>query len=132
MCAIKIMESIWGSTTFVVNIYDNIGALRLATIRPEAVKSRWKQVHLMSRLSGVYQSMESGMSFGACLRTPEYQETVANLNNTSKSQRKTGFTSRTYYDIISILIGNNKYNINRNIVLARNTRRINILSYIIL
>ena len=57
MCAIKIMESITGITTLVVNSCDNISSLRRATIHPEAVKSIWKQVDLISRLSDVYQSM---------------------------------------------------------------------------
>ena len=42
MGAIEMMESILGSTTFVVNICDKIVALRQATIHPEAVKYRWK------------------------------------------------------------------------------------------
>ena len=50
MCAIKIMEYILGSTTLVVNSCDNISALRRATIHPEPVKLRWKQVDLISRL----------------------------------------------------------------------------------
>ena len=61
MCVIKIMVSILGSTTLVVNICDNISALRQATVHPEVVKSIWKQVDIISRLSDVYQSMKSGM-----------------------------------------------------------------------
>ena len=37
MCAIKIMKSILGSTTLVVNRCYNISALRQAKIHPEAV-----------------------------------------------------------------------------------------------
>ena len=62
MCNIKILESIVNSTTRVVNNYNYISALRRATIHPEAVKSRWKQLDLNSRLSDVYHSMESLMS----------------------------------------------------------------------
>ena len=56
------MESILVSTTLVVNIYDNISALRRATINPEAVKLIWNQVDLISRLSDFYQSMDYSMS----------------------------------------------------------------------
>ena len=62
MCTIDIMESILGSTALVKNICNNISARRQATIHPEAVKSRWKQVDLTSCLSDFYQSMDSGMS----------------------------------------------------------------------
>ena len=62
MCAIKIMESILGSTILVVNRCDNISTPRQAKIHPETVKSRRKQVDLISSLSDVYQSMDSGMS----------------------------------------------------------------------
>ena len=48
---IKIMVSIFCSTTLVVNSCDNISALRKASIHLEAVKSRWKQADLISRLS---------------------------------------------------------------------------------
>ena len=48
-----------GSTTLVVNSYDNKSALIRAKIHPEAVKMRWKQVDLISRLSDVYQSLYS-------------------------------------------------------------------------
>ena len=61
MCTIKIMESIVGSTTLVVNVCNNISALKWSTIHPEAVELTWKQVDLISRLSDVYQSMDSGM-----------------------------------------------------------------------
>ena len=62
MCMIKIMQSILGITPHVVNSCNYISALRQAKIHPEAVKSRWKQVDLISRLSDVYQSMYSSMS----------------------------------------------------------------------
>ena len=62
MCAIEIMEPILGSTTLVVNRYNNISALRKATIHPEAVKFISKQVYLISHLSDVYQSIDSGVS----------------------------------------------------------------------
>ena len=62
MCAVETMESILGITTLIVNTCDNTSTLRLATIHPEAVKSRWKQVDLTSCLSDFYQSMDSGMS----------------------------------------------------------------------
>ena len=62
MCVIRIMVSILGSTTLLFNSCNNISALRRATIHPEAVKYRWKQVDLISRLYYVYQSMDSGMS----------------------------------------------------------------------
>ena len=62
MFAIKIIKSIAGSTTLVVNRCDNIRALRRATIQPEGVKLRWKQIDLISHLSDVYQSMDSIMS----------------------------------------------------------------------
>ena len=55
MCAIKIMEFILGITTLLLNSCDNIITLRQVTIRWEAVKLRWKQVDLLSRLSGIYQ-----------------------------------------------------------------------------
>ena len=61
MWAIKIIESILVSTTLVINSYDNISSLRRTTIHTEAVKLRWKQVDLISRLSDVYQSMDSGV-----------------------------------------------------------------------
>ena len=47
MYAIKIMECIVGRTTLVVNSCNNISAVRLATIHPEAVKLRWKHVDLI-------------------------------------------------------------------------------------
>ena len=62
MCTIKTMEAILGSTTLVVNSCNNINVLRQATIHPEEVKPRWKKVDLISRLSDVYQSIDSGMS----------------------------------------------------------------------
>ena len=62
MCAIEIMESILGSTTLVITSWNIIMALSKAKIHPEAVKSIWKQVHLISRLYDVYQSMEFCMS----------------------------------------------------------------------
>ena len=62
MCAIKIMEYILIRTTLVVNSCNNINVLRQATIHPEEVKPIWKKVDLISRLSDVYQSIESGMS----------------------------------------------------------------------
>ena len=45
-----------------VNSCDKISALRQATIHPEAVKSIWKQVDIISRLSDLYQSIDSRMS----------------------------------------------------------------------
>ena len=54
ICGIEIIESIVGSTTLVVNICDNLSALRQETIHPEAVKSILKQVDLISCLYGVY------------------------------------------------------------------------------
>ena len=62
MCAIEIIKSVLGSTTLVVNRCDNTSALRQATLHPEAVKSRWKQVDLISRLPDVYKSTDSDMS----------------------------------------------------------------------
>ena len=62
MCAIKIMESAVGSTTLVVNRCNKISSLIQAIIHPEAVKSIWKQLDLISRIFDVYNSMESGMS----------------------------------------------------------------------
>ena len=62
MCAVETMESILGITTLIVNTCDNTSTLRLATIHPEAVKSRWKQVDLILLLSDVYQSIDSSMS----------------------------------------------------------------------
>ena len=56
------MEFIVGSTTLVVNSFNNISTFRRATIHLEAVKLLWKQVDLISRLSDVYQSMDYGMS----------------------------------------------------------------------
>ena len=61
MYAIEIMEFILGSTTLVVNICDNTSTIRQAKIRPELVESIWKEEDLISHLSDVYQSMESGM-----------------------------------------------------------------------
>ena len=61
MCAIKIMESILGGP-LVINSCDKISILRQASIYPEAVKSIWKQLDLISRIFDVYNSMESGMS----------------------------------------------------------------------
>ena len=55
------MESILGSTTLMVNRCDNISALRLAPIHPEAVKSWWKQADLISCLSSAYPYIESVM-----------------------------------------------------------------------
>ena len=60
MSSIKIMEPILGSATLVVKSCDNISSLIRATIHPEAVKPRWKQVYHISRLSDVYQSMDPG------------------------------------------------------------------------
>ena len=62
MCTIKIMEYILGSTKLVVNICDKMRSLRRATIHPEALMHIWKQVDLISRLSDVQYSMDSGMS----------------------------------------------------------------------
>ena len=62
MCAIEITEFIFGRTTLVVNSCDNIRTLRRASIHPEAVKLRWKQVELITCLSDAYQSIDSGMS----------------------------------------------------------------------
>ena len=62
MYAIKIMECIVGRTTLVVNSCNNINTIRRATIHPEAVTLRRKQVDLISRLSDAYQSINSGMS----------------------------------------------------------------------
>ena len=61
MCAIEIMECILGSPTLVVNIFDNMSALRRATIHQEVVKSLWKQADLISQKSGAYHSIDSGM-----------------------------------------------------------------------
>ena len=61
MYAIEIMESVFGITTLVANSREKISALRQASIHPEAVKSRWKQVHIISRLSDAFHSIESGM-----------------------------------------------------------------------
>ena len=44
--AIKIMEYILGSTTLMVNICKNIGALRQFKIHPEAVKLIWNRYNL--------------------------------------------------------------------------------------
>ena len=62
ICDIEIIESIVSITTPVVNSCDNISALKRATIHPEAVKSRWKQVDLISSIYDVYHSMGSGIS----------------------------------------------------------------------
>ena len=61
MCVIKIIKSILGSTTLMVNSCDNISTLRQASIHPEAVTSWWKQTDLISRLYDVYHSIEYGM-----------------------------------------------------------------------
>ena len=61
MCAIATIEYILGSTTLVVNSCNNISALRRAIIHQEAVQPRLKQVDLISCLSDVYQSIDSGM-----------------------------------------------------------------------
>ena len=61
MCAIKIMESILGSNTLVVNSCDNIRYPRRASIHPEELKSRRKQADLISCLSDAFNSVDSGM-----------------------------------------------------------------------
>ena len=62
VCAIQIIESIMEITPLVVDSCDNIITLRQASIHPESVTLRWKQADLISRLSGVYHSIDSGMS----------------------------------------------------------------------
>ena len=42
MCVIRIIKSIMVSTPLMVDICDNINAIRRASIHPESVKSRWK------------------------------------------------------------------------------------------
>ena len=59
------------------------------------------------------------------LRTPEYQESVVNINVTGISQHKTGCTRRTYHGIISNLIRDKKYNSDRTLGPAQNTKHIN-------
>ena len=61
MCAIQIIDSIMRSTLLVVYICDNISALRRASIHPKSVTSRWKQADLISCLSDVYYSIDSGI-----------------------------------------------------------------------
>ena len=62
MCEIEIMDSILVSTTLVANICDNIISLRQASRHPEAVTPRWIQAYLISGLSDVYHTIDSGMS----------------------------------------------------------------------
>ena len=61
ICAIKIIESIIGSTSLVVNRCDNISAIRLSLMHPESVTLRWKQADLIFHLLDVYHSNEFGM-----------------------------------------------------------------------
>ena len=57
MCAIEIMDSILGSTTPMVNRCDSISDLKQAKTYSEAVKLRWKQIDLISRMYHVYRSI---------------------------------------------------------------------------
>ena len=61
MCLIQIVESIMGITSLLVDICDNISSLGWASINPESVTLRWKQSYIISRLSNIYHSIDSGM-----------------------------------------------------------------------
>ena len=62
MCFIKIIEYTMGSTSFVVDSFDSISVFGKSLIRPESVTSQWNQADIISRLSDVYHSNDSGMS----------------------------------------------------------------------
>ena len=51
-----------GSTPLVVNICDNISALRRALIHPESVTLQWKQAYCIYVRSDVYHSIYYGIS----------------------------------------------------------------------
>ena len=61
MCLIQIIDSIMGSTLLVVDICDNMSALRKYLVHPESVTLWQKQEDIISHLSDVYQSIESGI-----------------------------------------------------------------------
>ena len=62
VCMIQIIESILGSTTLVVDRYDNISVRKQALIHLEALTLWWKQEGPISFLSGVYHSIDYGVS----------------------------------------------------------------------
>ena len=124
MCTIEIMESILGSTTLVVNICDKISTQRRATIHLEMVKSRCKQVDLISCLSDGYKYMDSDTSLGHIHGHHVIGRPASTLILTSISQRTTGCTSTKDHGGISTFISDNKYNVDRTIGPIQNSKRL--------
>ena len=124
MCAIKIMESIVGITTLMVNSCDNISALRQTEIHPEGVNFKWEQVGFISRIFDVYQSIDSSMSLVRVHTHYNIIRPSSTLMTLASLIIKLDTLVEQIMAAFLLLSVKNKYNGDRNIRPTRNAKRL--------